>query len=76
MKSVKVVDGLDTNTALRVYMMASGLNASTLADMIGMNRSTFWRKLTGVYEFKVSEVVAIGKALGLSTEELGNIFLQ
>lgn len=76
MKRIKIVDRLDTNVALKVYMAANGVNAAMLADKIGMKRNTLWRKLTGQYEFKISEVMAIGKALNLNREELADIFLQ
>lgn len=76
MRKPQVEAGADPNLALKVFMMAAGLNAKQLAEKIGMKHSTLTRKLAGQHEFKISEAKAIGKALNLSIEELSVIFLD
>ena len=76
MKKPLIEPGADKHLALKVYMMAAGLNQKELASRAGLSEVTLSRKLRGNREFKINEVKAIAKALDLTVEETALIFLQ
>lgn len=52
------------NRALLQYEMArAGISAEQLAQLLGINRSTFSKKCTGRSEFKLSEIQQIVEIL-------------
>lgn len=62
---------------LKQKIIESGLTQEAIADMIGMNRSTFYRKMKKEgYTFTVEEMNKIVKILLLSKEETILIFLD
>ena len=75
MKKPTIEAGADPGMALRVYMIAAGLNQKQLAQKVGMTPASLSRKINGTREFKISEVMAIKEALGMSTDEIMQIFL-
>lgn len=60
---------------LKGKMVENGINADTLSSLIGIDRSTFYRKLNNHGEtFTVKEVNLICKHLKLSKDEAMDIF--
>lgn len=47
---------------------------STIAEKMGISRTTFYRKLNGEREFQISEIEAICDILRLTTDEKKHIF--
>lgn len=60
---------------LKSKIFERGFTVCNLADEIGINKSTFYRKLNNLEEFTVGQVFLIGKKLNLSADELIEIFL-
>ena len=75
MKKPTIEAGADPGLALKVYIMATGLNQKQLARKVGMTPASLSRKINGVRQFKIGEVLAIKEALGMSAEEIMQIFL-
>ena len=62
---------------LRRIMKQQGLTQEKLAERIGVDRSTFNRKVNGHHKgFCIVEVSAIGKVLQLSKEQMLNVFFN
>lgn len=59
---------------LRKAMEDSGMPTSTIAERSGIDRSTFYNRLNGKGEFKVSEMKAISVVLRLTPELRDAIF--
>lgn len=51
-----------------------GFTQETLANAIGMNKSTLSAKLNGRYPFTAKDIDAICKVLNISNEEIGDYF--
>lgn len=51
-----------------------GFNVETLAEKIGIDRSTMYRKLNGDISTTVAEAVKIKDVLGLTNEDARSIF--
>ena len=60
---------------LEVAMKRKGLSVADLCAVIGMNRSTFYKKLRGDSEFTRGEIQLIVDALDLSSP-IGIFFAQ
>lgn len=56
-------------------IVEKGMTKETLASAIGVDRSTFFRRLKND-KLLLSDVHKISKALELTTEEAMNIFMQ
>jgi len=55
------------NKALLEYeMKRKGVTATQMAKILGISRSTFWKKCTGSSEFKQSEIMKIVSTLQLT----------
>lgn len=52
------------------YAETNGVTRDALADSLGMSRSSFFNKLRGSYEFRLSEAHALSRILGVSLDEL------
>lgn len=62
---------------LRGRMVEHKINADKMAELIGVNRSTFYRKLENNGEaFTIREVNIIAKVLKLDLTELNAIFFN
>ena len=59
---------------LKDKINAKGYNVETLAEKIGIDRSTMYRKLNGDISTTVKEAVMIRDALGLTNDEAKSIF--
>lgn len=60
---------------LEVVLLRKGVNVAKLSESIGMNRATFYRKLTSG-KFERSEIIKIRDTLGLTDAELLRIFFS
>lgn len=61
---------------LKGKMVEEGMNAETLASIIGMDRATLYRKFNDGEKFTVGEVLKINDALKLTNEEACDIFFS
>lgn len=61
---------------LKGKIVEKGLNVAKTADLININRSSFYRKLNGFDAFTVSEAVKIKEVLELTNLEALEIFLS
>lgn len=61
---------------LKAAMAMKGMNASELALAVGITRGTMSRKLRGENEFCVSEVQKIVRILGLTSDDVMDIFFS
>lgn len=60
---------------LRGKIVENGLSVEEIADKIGIDRSTFYRRLnSGGENFLIKEVDAIAKILNLTSNEAATIF--
>lgn len=60
---------------LRGKMVELGVNVETLAEMIGVDRSSLYRKLNNSEKVTIGEAKRIKAALALTDEEASAIFL-
>jgi len=60
---------------LKGKIVERGLNVEQVAEMIGIDRATFYRKLNDFNKFTVGDVDKIKKSLGLTTQETCDIFI-
>lgn len=60
---------------LKGMLVAKGMNVETLAEMIGAERSSLYRKLSNFEKITIGEALKIKDALNMSDEEATEIFL-
>lgn len=60
---------------LKGKIVEKGLNIEQVADMIGVDRSTFYRKLNNADKITIGEAARIKEALLLSDGDAYDIFL-
>ena len=61
---------------LKAKIVELGMNVETLADKIGMERSTLYRKLNNFEKITIGEAVRMKDALGMTDAEATDIFLS
>lgn len=61
---------------LKSKLVENGMNVETLAEKIGVDRSSLYRKLNNFEKIKIGEASKIKVALNLSDEEATDIFLS
>lgn len=62
---------------LKSKIVENGLSVEKIVESIGINKSTFYRKLANEGEnFTVEEVYKIASALNLSAREVNSIFFN
>lgn len=61
---------------LKGKLVERQVNVETLAGMIGVDRSSMYRKFNNAEKITIGEAVKIKTALGLSDEEASDIFLS
>lgn len=61
--------------ALKGKIVAKGLNVEAVSDMVGMDKSTFYRKLNNFESFTIGDAIRIKEALNLTNSEATEIFL-
>lgn len=59
---------------LKAKMVAKGVSAKELADKIGINTVTLYRKINGKTEFTRSEMQIIKSVFNLNKGEMDSIF--
>lgn len=59
---------------LRAAIARNGLSAPKLAQKIGINKKTIYKKMRGETQFTQREICAISESLNLSAEEMLAIF--
>lgn len=59
---------------LTIKLLAENISNSTLAEKLGIGRSTLYRKLSGQTEFTRSEIAAMKEVLSLDDDLLVEIF--
>lgn len=59
---------------LKAKIVEKGMNVETLAEMIGVDRSSLYRKLNNFEKITIGEANKIKSALELTDEEANNIF--
>lgn len=60
---------------LKGKIVERGLNVAKAAELIGVNKSSFYRKLNGFDKLTVNEAVRLKEVLGLTNLEALEIFL-
>jgi plasmid maintenance system antidote protein VapI len=60
---------------LKGKIVEKGWNVEKLAEQIGVDRSSMYRKLNNFEKITIGEAKQIKDVLGLSTEEATSIFL-
>jgi transcriptional regulator of acetoin/glycerol metabolism len=68
------VDGMKANE-LKGKIVARGMNVEALADAIGIDRSSLYRKLNNFEKITIGEAIRIKDALCLTNAEAYEIFL-
>lgn len=61
---------------LKAKMVENKINATQLSEKIGINKSTFYRKLNGNTDFTIKEASAICKELKLTNDDVNAIFFD
>lgn len=64
---------MDVN-ALRGKIVAKGLNVEKLAEMIGVDRSSLYRKMNNAERITIGEAEKIRTALDMTKQEATDIF--
>lgn len=59
---------------LKARMVLAGINAKELCKRIGMNESSWYRKIGGKVEFTQGEIYAIAKALEMTKDDIYAVF--
>jgi plasmid maintenance system antidote protein VapI len=60
---------------LKGMLVTKGMNVETLAEMIGTERSSLYRKLNNSEKITIGEAARMKDALNMSDEEAYDIFL-
>lgn len=58
----------------RGAIVSRGYTVDAIADLVGINQATLYRKINGTSEFTRQEIQTIRLALDMSDEEVMNIF--
>ena len=60
---------------LKGKIVARGMNVEALADAIGVDRSSLYRKLNNFEKITIGEALRMKDALGMTEAEASDIFL-
>ena len=60
---------------LKAKIVENGINVETLAEQIGVDRSSMYRKLNNFEKITIGEAIRMKDVLGLSDDEAADIFL-
>ena len=61
---------------LKAKIIENGLNVEALADAIGIDRSSLYRKLNNFEKITIGEALKIKETLGMTDAEASDIFLS
>ena len=59
---------------LKAKFVENGLTMEQVAQLLGINPVTLYRKMSGDSEFTRNEIAMLKNALNISLEEISNIF--
>lgn len=60
---------------LKAKIVEKGMNVEALADAIGIDRSSLYRKLNNFEKITIGEALRMKVALGMTDDEASDIFL-
>lgn len=60
----------------KYFVAERGMTLNELADKIGMNNSTLYRKMNGISDFRRNEILECAKILKITEDELLDIFFK
>jgi plasmid maintenance system antidote protein VapI len=60
---------------LKAKIVEQGLNVETVAERIGVDRSSLYRKLNNFEKITIGEAIRMKDVLGMTNEEASEIFL-
>lgn len=60
---------------LKAKIVEKGMNVEALADAIGIDRSSLYRKLNNFEKITIGEAMKIKETLGMTEAEASDIFL-
>lgn len=60
---------------LKGKIIEKGMNVEKVAEIIGMDKATFYRKLNDFPKFTIGDATKIKDALGLTDQEAYDIFI-
>lgn len=63
-------------TKLKIKMLEKNIIDKQLITALGINESTYYKKVNGITEFKRSELIIIKLVLGLTSEEMDAVFFN
>lgn len=58
----------------RLKMISAGLSIKDIANAVGVNEATLYRKIKGITDFSRNEMVVIRSVLRMNTDEFEKIF--
>lgn len=61
---------------LKAKIVEKGMNVEALADAIGIDRSSLYRKLNNFEKITIGEAMRMKDALGMTDAEASDIFLS
>lgn len=61
---------------LKAKIVENGINVEAVADYIGVDRSSLYRKLNNFEKITIGEATKLKECLGISDEEAIDIFLS
>lgn len=61
---------------LKGMIIANGMNIEQIADEIGIDRSSMYRKLNSFEKITIGEAIKIKEVLNMSNEQAAEIFLS
>lgn len=61
---------------LRAKFVEQGVNVETMAEILGIDRSTMYRKLNNFEKITIGEAKRLKEVLSLTDEEASEIFLN
>ena len=61
---------------LRAEFARQGISNRKIASQLGISEQAFYNKMSGITEFKESEIKKLIQILGLSAEDVDRIFLS
>ena len=72
MKGGEIMD----QALFKYYVARKGYKLNEIAEILGVNSSTLYRKITGENDFTRSEIITLKNILELTIEELDKLFFN
>ena len=72
--TMKGVGRMFDKNKLKAKFVENGLTMEQVAQLLGINPVTLYRKMSGDSEFTRNEIAMLKNALNISLEEISNIF--